>query len=166
MANASKKAAADLKHPSSGASVEQPEAQIANASKKAAAVLKRPASEALDAEASEGATAKTGKKGKKPELMKRPAGAMSEIMKRPAGAITGDPKAAGRPKVPADADGQAPVLYYLGGKIYDDDKGKRLRCYVQIGDKVEKSISYKTRSRAQCYRAALEAIEDDPRVNV
>ena len=152
----------------SGVSVEELEAQMANASKKAAADanLKRPASEALDAEKTEGATAKTGKKGKKPEIMKRPAGAMPEIMKRPAGAMTGGPKAAGRPKVPVDADGQAPVLYYLGGKIYDDDKGKRLRCYVQIGDKVEKSISYKTRSRAHCYRAAFEAIEKDPRVNV
>ena len=94
----------------------------------------------------------TGEIGKKPRIMKRPSGAMA------------DGKVGRRPKVPVDADSQEPVLHYLGGKIYDDIKNKRLRCYRQEGDKVEKSISYKTRSRAQCYKDALAAIEEDPRV--
>ena len=106
----------------------------------------------------------TGGIGKKPRLMKRPSGAMADgIMKRPSGAMA-DGKVGRRPKVPVDADSQEPVLHYLGGKIYDDSKSKRLRCYRQEGDKVEKSISYKTRSRAQCYKEALAAIEEDPRV--
>ena len=141
---------------SSGVSVDDLEAEMAKsaAAKKASADLKRPASEALEAGKTQETAAKTGKKARKPEIMKRPAGAM----------VGGPKAAAGRPKVPVDADNQAPVLHYLGGKIYDDSKGQRLRCYRQCGDKVEKCISYKTRSRAQCYRAALEDIEQDPRV--
>ena len=75
--------------------------------------------------------------------------------------MTGGPDA--RPALPLD-DEPVDVLRYLGGRIYDDQKGLRLRCYRQIGDKVEKSISYKTRSRADCYRQAFEEIEKDPRV--
>ena len=75
-----------------------------------------------------------------------------------------DGKVGRRPKVPVDADSQEPVLHYLGGKIYDEIKNKRLRCYRQEGDKVETSISYKRRSRAECYKDAFVAIEEDPRV--
>ena len=55
------------------------------------------------------------------------------------------------------------MLRYLGGKIYDDPKNQRLRCYRQLGDKVEKTISYKTRSRADCFLQAFHEIEMDPR---
>ena len=90
------------------------------------------------------------------------AGAPHEpVLRRPAGS----PMAGGhdaRPAVPLDGH-PTDVLRYLGGKIYDDPKNQRLRCYRQLGDKVEKSISYKTRSRADCFRQAFEEIEKDPR---
>ena len=86
------------------------------------------------------------------------------VLKRPAGS----PMAGGhdaRPAVPLDGH-HADVLLYLGGRIYDDSKSRRLRCYRQIGDKVEKSISYKTRSRADCFLQAFQEIEMDPRTAV
>ena len=67
-----------------------------------------------------------------------------------------------RPPVPLDGH-PTDVLRYLGGKIYDDPKNQRLRCYRQLGDKVEKTISYKTRSRADCFLQAFHEIEMDPR---
>ena len=95
-------------------------------------------------------------------VLKRPAAAGAPpVLKRPAGS----PMAGGhdaRPAVPLDGP-PADVLLYLGGRIYDDAKQERLRCYRQIGDKVEKSISYKTKSRADCFLVAFQEIENDPR---
>ena len=96
-------------------------------------------------------------------VLKRPAAAAGAppALKRPAGS----PMAGGhdaRPAVPLDGP-PADVLLYLGGRIYDDAKQERLRCYRQIGDKVEKSISYKAKSRADCFLVAFQDIENDPR---
>jgi len=95
------------------------------------------------------------------KVLKRPAPAVEDradapVLKRPAAAHA--PAQAGRPKIPQPGN---PVLY-LGGRIYDD--GKRLRCYKQIGDRVEKSIAYKGSDRQQAFQTAFEAIENDPRV--
>ena len=103
----------------------------------------------------------------KKKVLKRPsaAGAPHEpVLKRP----DGSPMARGpdaRPAAPLDGH-PADVLRYLGGRIYDDSKNRRLRCYRQIGDKVEKTISYKTRSRADCFLQAFQEIEMDPRTAV
>jgi len=119
-------------------------------------VLEASMQEAIAARAKSGAARKS--------VLKRPAAAPpahGPPLKRPSGAL----EAAGhdrRPAVPAEGTA-ASVLHYLGGRIYDDPKAQRLRCYRQIGDRVEKTLSYKTKSRADCYQQAFEVIEQDPR---
>jgi len=81
----------------------------------------------------------------------------SRLLKRPSATLA-TTHSDGRPKIP---ELRVPLLY-LGGRIYDD--GKRLRCYKQIGDRVEKSIAYKPPGRAEAFAKALESIESDPRV--
>ena len=96
---------------------------------------------------------------------KRPAAAplaQGPPLKRPASTSVTAARNA-RPPVPPDGT-DADILGYLGGRIYDDFKSQRLRCYRQSADRVEKTISYKHRSRADCYRQAFQAIEEDPRV--
>ena len=66
----------------------------------------------------------------------------------------------GRPQIPSEPK-SLPVLY-LGGRIYDD--GKWLRCFRQIGDRIEKSIGYKLESRTDSYEKAFVVIEIDDRV--
>ena len=95
--------------------------------------------------------------------MKKPAGkVVPEVLGVPAAAAV--PAVLGvRPKTPSLKSPASPV-YYLGGRIYEDRKNQRLRCYRQIEDKVEKTMSYKKRPREDCYEEAFKAIEMDPRV--
>ena len=103
-------------------------------------------------------------KAKAKQALKRPSAAPAApgpVLKRPAGSpMTGGHDA--RPAVPLDGV-PAEVMLYLGGRIYDDPTGQRLLCYRQIGDRVEKTISYKVKSRAECFLQAFREIENDPR---
>ena len=116
--------------------------------------------EMMQASAERDTKKKEGKQG----AMKRPAAAVvPEVLGAPAAAAV--PAIPGvRPKIPS-LDSPNSAVYYLGGRIYEDRKLKRLRCYRQVGDVVEKSISYKKRPREDCYEEAFKAIEMDPRVS-
>ena len=108
------------------------------------------------------AAARAAKKEKSAnEIMKRPAAAESgkrpaaiAIMKRPAATESGK-----RPAVPKD---RTPIAWQ-GGKIYDDPKQQKVRCYKRKGDRIESGFSYKKASRHSAYQKAFTAIEEDPR---
>ena len=59
------------------------------------------------------------------------------------------------------------VTCYKGGRIYTamGDKGCRRRCYVRIGDRVERSFAFRPgeASEAESWQKSLEAIENDKR---
>lgn len=101
-------------------------------------------------------------------VMRRPA-ALPEsppVLRRPA-SLPKSPPALCRPacvRAPPRAGHQRPLpskkpTPYLQGKLYVDDKQKRVRAYKHLGDKVESSFNFKARPFNEAWAAGCGAIE-------
>lgn len=93
-------------------------------------------------------------------IAKKPVSSSKTLQwKRPAAALTPASDQC-RPTIPK----QGTPVSYLGARIYDDGKNKKLRCYLQASDRVDKKFAYAVIGRNEAFVKAFEAIENDPRV--
>jgi hypothetical protein len=74
------------------------------------------------------------------------------VMRRPASATSSS--VGGKRPTPSTTPTQ-----YLQGKLYVDEKQKRVRAYKHVGDKVESSFGYKSRAFPEAWASGCEAIE-------
>ena len=93
--------------------------------------------------------------------MKKPAAALKGILKKTS---SGDPKtskkassaSSKRPKMMKQGD---PTVYYNGGKIQRQDKGKMFRVYIQSTDRNDKKISFKVIPDTEAWERACKLLE-------